>query len=227
MTGPSPSGAGAAPTKPRGPRLYVILDRTVAGGRDLVAILEAAIEGGAEMIQLREKTWPSGQVYPLAQRLRARCGAASVPFIVNDRVDLAVAVEADGVHLGQDDLPPEAARKLLGRAAIIGFSTHDLEQAFEASTLPINYLAIGPIFETGTKANPDPAVGIEGIRTVRSVVGDLTLVAIGGITAENAREVLAAGADSVAVISALVSDADAITRRTANLIRHLRNRTPD
>ena len=200
------SGVGAAPTKPRGPRLYVILDRTVAGGRDLDAILEAALDGGAEMIQLREKTWHSGQVYPLAQRLRARCRAAGVPFIVNDRVDLAVAVEADGVHLGQDDLPPAAARRLLRPGMILGLSTHSVEQARAAQRAGADYVAVGSMFPTTSK----PAFELVGpalAREVRPLVR-VPLVAIGGITPENAGEVIAAGADGVAVISAVCASPD-------------------
>ncbi len=126
-------------------------------------------------------------------------------MIINDRVDIALALGAPGVHLGQDDLPPEAARKLLGDEAIIGYSTHNVAQAIAAANLPIDYIAIGPIFETGTKKNPDPVVGLDGLRAVRDAIGDRALVAIGGITVENAPSVIEAGANSVAVISALLS----------------------
>src|SRR5438309_11275628 len=111
------------------PSLYVILDRTAARGRDLEEILDATIAGGCRLVQLREKEWPSGRLLPLAERLRGRCRAAGVTFIVNDRVDLAVAVEADGVHLGQDDLPPRVARPLLRPGMLLGVSTHSAEQA--------------------------------------------------------------------------------------------------
>src|SRR5919108_4218093 len=108
--------------RPFDPTLYVVLDRTAARGRDLDEVLSATIDGGCRMVQLREKTWESGRLLPLAERLRARCRDAAVPLIVNDRVDLALALEADGVHLGQDDLPPAAARRLLGPDAIVGVS---------------------------------------------------------------------------------------------------------
>ena len=137
-----------------------------------------------------------------------------VTLIINDRVDLALALQAGGVHLGQDDLPSDAARKLLGNDAIIGYSTHNVSQAIAAAALPIDYIAIGPIFETGTKANPDPVVGLDGLRAVRKAIGDIPLVAIGGITSVNAAAVIEAGADCVAVISALLCGGpDAISDR--------------
>jgi thiamine-phosphate pyrophosphorylase len=188
------------------PRLYVILDRTVTGGRDLEAILAAALEGGAEMIQLREKTWPSGTLFPLAERLRARCRAARVPFIVNDRVDLAVAVDADGVHLGQEDLPPAVARPLLKPGMLLGLSTHSVEQATSAQAAGADYVAIGSMFPTTTKPEFQ-LVGVALARRVRPMVR-APLIAIGGITPDNVGEVIAAGADGVAVISAVCAAPD-------------------
>ncbi|HEU4597475.1 MAG TPA: thiamine phosphate synthase, partial [Pyrinomonadaceae bacterium] len=138
-------------------------------------------------------------------------------LVVNDRVDIALAVGADGVHLGQDDLRPDAARALLGEEAIIGFSTHDLRQAAEAALMPVTYIAFGPIFATSSKENPERIVGLEGLRRAREAVGErVPLVAIGGITREQALSVLEAGADSVAVIGALVSgdEPSSITFRT-------------
>ena len=188
------------------PRLYVILDRAVAGDRDLDAILAAALEGGAEMIQLREKTWPSGTLFPLAQRLRARCRTARVPFIVNDRVDVALAVDADGVHLGQDDLPLAAARALLRPGMILGLSTHSAEQAKAAEVAGADYVAVGSMFPTTSKAGFE-LVGPALARQARAVVR-VPLIGIGGITPENAGEVIAAGADGVAVISAVCAAPD-------------------
>ena len=141
-----------------------------------------------------------------------------VKVIVNDRVDIALCAGADGVHLGQDDMPPHAARTLLGEKAVLGFSTHSVGQAVEAVRhLPIDYIAIGPIFATTTKENPDPVVGLEGLRQVRSAIGDFPLVAIGGITRRNATEVFAAGANSVAVISDLLGDPDMIATAVEEL----------
>jgi thiamine-phosphate pyrophosphorylase len=188
------------------PTLYVILDRTVAGGRDLVELLDAVIAGGARMVQLREKTWPSGQLLPLAERLRARCRQAGVTFIMNDRVDLAVAVQADGVHLGQDDLPPRHARPLLRPGMILGVSTHSVEQARRAQADGADYVAVGAMFPTQSK--PDfELVGPALVRAVRPEIR-VPLVGIGGITPANAGEVIRAGADGVSVISAVCAAAD-------------------
>jgi len=190
------------------PRLYVVLDRAASGGRDLEAVLAAALDGGAEMIQLREKTLPSGTIFALAERLRARCAAARVPFIVNDRVDLAVAVGADGVHLGQDDLPPAAARPLLRAGMRLGLSTHSEAQAAAAQAAGADYVAVGSMFPTATKPEFQ-LVGPALARRVRPLVR-VPLVGIGGITPENAGEVVAAGCDGVAVISAVCAAPDPV-----------------
>ena len=188
------------------PSLYVILDRAAAGWRDLVEILDATIAGGARMVQLREKTWPSGQLRPLAERLRARCRQSGVTFVMNDRVDLAVVLEADGVHLGQDDLPPHLARPLLRPGMILGVSTHSVEQARRAQADGADYVAVGAMFPTQTK--PDfELVGPALVRAVRSEIR-VPLVGIGGITPQNAGDVIRAGADGVAVISAVCGAAD-------------------
>lgn len=186
------------------PRIYPITDTKISGlpHAEQVAILGDA---GATFIQLREKSLPAFDFYQATKEALAIAKQRGVKLIVNDRVDIALAVGGAGVHLGQDDLPPEAARNLLGGEFIIGYSTHNVAQAAAAARLPVDYIAIGPIFGTVTKANPDPEVGLDGLRAVRQAVGDIPLVAIGGITAENAASVIEAGADSVAVISALLS----------------------
>jgi thiamine-phosphate pyrophosphorylase len=143
-----------------------------------------------------------------------------VQLIINDRIDIALIVGAAGVHLGQDDLSPEAARKLLGRQAIIGYSTHNVDQAISATKLPIDYLAIGPIFSTTTKSDTAPVLGLDGLRSVRRAIGEFPLVAIGGITLNNARAAIEAGADSVAVIRALLYGPD-ITQATKTLFKSL------
>ena len=150
--------------------------------------------------------------------------ARGVRLIINDRVDIALALRADGVHLGQDDLPPEAARQVLGSRAIIGFSTHNLEQAREAARLPVDYIAIGPLFPTSSKDNPDPVIGLEELSRVRRVTGTIPLVAIGGINHENARQAIAAGADAVAVISCLLAPPSRITDRTRELLNSLKHK---
>lgn len=201
------------------PTLYVILDRAAARGRPLEEILDATIVGGCRMVQLREKEWPSGRLLPLAARLRARCREASVTFIVNDRVDLALVLDADGVHLGQDDLPVRAARPLLRRGMILGVSTHSVAQARAARDDGADYVAVGSMFPTGTK--PDfELVGPGLIRTLRPEIG-VPLIGIGGITVENVREVIRAGAGGVAVISAVCGAPDPLlaTRRFLDAIR--------
>jgi thiamine-phosphate pyrophosphorylase len=141
----------------------------------------------------------------------------NVPVIINDRVDIALVTGAAGVHLGQDDMDPVAARRILGDGAIIGFSTHTVSQAKATSSLPVDYIAIGPVFPTRTKEDPDEAVGLAALSAVREVVGDLPLVAIGGIDRQNIASVLASGADAAAVISALISDPDKIGSRLQQL----------
>lgn len=184
------------------PQIYPITDTQISGlsHADQVALFA---ERGATVVQLREKRATALEFYEEARAAVAIAAARGVQLIINDRVDIALAVGAAGVHLGQDDLPPEAARRLLGDDAIIGYSTHSVPQAKKASRLPIDYLAIGPIFTTSTKENPDPVVGWDGLRAVKAAVGSLTLVAIGGIKPERTGEVLQAGADSVAMISGL------------------------
>ena len=201
------------------PSLYVILDRAASRGRDLEEILEETIAGGCRMIQLREKEWPTGTLLPLAERLRDRCRRSGVTFIVNDRVDLAVAVEADGVHLGQDDLPSRSARPLLRPGMLLGRSTHSVVQARQAQADGADYIAVGSMFPTQTK--PDfELVGPELLRAVRPETR-APLVGIGGITRENVARVIRAGADGVAVISAVCGAPDpaAATREFLATIR--------
>ncbi|HJV56838.1 MAG TPA: thiamine phosphate synthase [Methylomirabilota bacterium] len=192
--------------------LYAILDRSVARGRDLPGLLDAVLAGGCRLVQLREKTMPLGDLLPLARSLARRCREVGALFIVNDRADLALAAGADGLHVGQDDLPARQARGLLRSGMILGVSTHDPEQARRAVADGADYVAVGSIFPTTTKAGFQ-LVGPELIRRVRPEV-PVPLVGIGGITVENAPSVLGAGADAVAVISALCAapDPEAATR---------------
>lgn len=186
--------------------LYAILDRSTASGRELPGLLEAVLAGGCRLVQLREKAMAMAQLFPLAQQFARRCREVGALFIVNDRADLAVAAGADGLHVGQDDLPAGEARRLLPGNMILGVSTHDVAQARRAAADGADYVAVGSIFPTGTKAGFQ-LVGLDLIRRVRSEV-PVPLVGIGGITADNAPEVLAAGADGVAVISAICAAAD-------------------
>ena len=202
------------------PRVYPLTDVQLSGlsHAEQVQLLS---RGGATLIQLREKRLPPLEFYEQAKGAMAVADQSGVQLIINDRVDVALAVGAHGVHLGQDDLPPEAARALLGSEAIIGYSTHNVEQAIEATKLPIDYLAIGPIFSTATKNDTAPVLGLDGLRAVRRAIGKFPLVAIGGVTRANATDVFAAGADSVAVISALISDAESITQTTKSLFESI------
>ncbi len=189
------------------PRLYAIIDPSQSGGRAPFEIAAALLAAGVRLIQLRDKHAFSGELYESAKRLAEAVRHAGGTFIVNDRADIVPAADADGVHLGQQDLPVESARALLGAGRMIGASTHNLEQVREADCSTADYLAFGPIFPTASKENPDPVVGLEGLREARKITRK-PLVAIGGITLENARAVLAAGADSVALIRGLVGAPD-------------------
>ena len=185
------------------PKIYPITDTRLTG-LSHAAQVEKLIEGGATFIQLREKYAAPREFFEDAKLAVEIAHENFVKIIINDRTDIALALKADGVHLGQDDLPPEKARELLGENAIIGFSTHNLAQALEAVKLPVDYLAIGPVFATRTKENPDKIVGIEGVKFVCEAVENFPLVAIGGITAENFRQVFEAGTDSLAIIKSIL-----------------------
>jgi thiamine-phosphate pyrophosphorylase len=204
------------------PKLYPVTDRRLSGLSHAEQVARLC-EGGARLVQLREKHLPPREFYREASEAVRVARSFGARVIVNDRADVALAAGADGVHLGQDDMPPEAARALLGGRALVGFSTHNVGQASEASSMPVSYVALGPVFDTSSKEKPDPVVGLEGVRRVREAVGRFPLVAIGGITAESAPAVLAAGADSVAVIGALLAAADPaeITRRTRAFLARL------
>jgi len=204
------------------PRVYALTDVQLSG-LPHAEQLELLSRGGASFVQLREKQMSALEFYEQAKAAVAVAARGGVQLIINDRVDVALAAGAGGVHLGQDDLPPEAARKLLGPHAIVGFSTHNIDQALAAVKLPIDYLAVGPIFQTTTKTDTFPVLGLEGLRAVRAAIGEFPLVAIGGITHANAPEAIAAGADSVAVISALLSDPNRIAEMTRSLIQTLAN----
>lgn len=183
------------------PKLYAITDRDLSN-YDNVEIVRLMLAGGARLIQLRDKEATAREMFDAARKCLEMTRAVGGKLIVNDRVDVALTADVDGVHLGQGDLSVEEAREILGPGKIIGISTHNRAQFKTALETSADYIAIGPVFPTTSKENPDPVVGLELLREVRALT-DRPLVAIGGITHERAREVLAAGADSVAVISAL------------------------
>ncbi len=187
------------------PRIYPILDRACFPEVDqLFAAAEIFARNGCTILQYRNKAGNSREILSDARELRRRLGR-SVTLIMNDRADLALAADFDGVHVGQDDLSVEAVRKIIGPKLILGASTHNPEQLSLADKTSADYLAIGPVFETQSKANPDPVVGLEGVSRARQLTRK-PLVAIGGITLSTARQVIDAGADSLALISSLVPE---------------------
>ena len=204
------------------PRIYPITDTRLSGLSHAEQVTHL-IAGGATLIQLRDKHAAPREFYHQAADALNIARDHGVRLIVNDRVDIALALGADGVHLGQTDMPVEAARDLLGQAAIIGISAHNLAQAQLATRLPVDYIAFGPIFGTSTKANPDPTVGLGTLNEVRSIVGSFPLVAIGGIDFATARETLAAGADVLAIISALVAKPTQIQENLRRMLLLARN----
>ncbi|MCC7185510.1 MAG: thiamine phosphate synthase [Acidobacteria bacterium] len=203
------------------PRLYPILDIDLltARGLDPLDVCDVWLDGGIRLIQLRAKGLASGPMLALAEALLSRTRAAGGHLLINDRADIAAMCGADGVHVGQDDLSPGEVRRLIGATAIVGLSTHTDTQVADAVAQPVSYIAIGPVFGTRTKNTGYDAVGLAQVRRAADVAhaAGVPLVAIGGITADRAHEVLAAGADSVAVISDLVGTTLAATATRVSL----------
>lgn len=187
--------------------LYVVTDAGLSNGLDHVEVARRALRGGADVIQLRDKEMPARDLYQAALDIRELTRSKDATFIVNDRLDIAMAVEADGVHLGQSDLPIEAARLLVPPWFIIGVSATNLQEGLRAAEAGAHYIGLGPVFPTGSKSDAAPACGLATIAELRRRV-NTPIVAIGGINPENAAEVMAAGADGIAVISAVVSQPD-------------------
>jgi len=201
-------------------RLYVIIDAKSAGGRDPAYVAKEAVAGGADIIQLRDKESTADEIVKAGRAIRAAVSRNKALFIINDRPDIALEVDADGVHLGQHDLPVYAARKILGKDKIIGLSTHSLEEAVAAQDSGADYIGVGPVFSTPTK--PDyKAVGLELIKKVK-IVSRLPFVVIGGIDESNVNEVISAGASRVAVVRA-VCGAKNIKEAAAGLKDRLKN----
>jgi thiamine-phosphate pyrophosphorylase len=181
------------------PRLYVILDAALLTVPE-IECAEKLAAAGVRLLQYRNKQASARELFESSKRLSSLLIPQGVTFVVNDRADVAAAAEASGVHVGQEDLRPEAARSVIGAGKLLGVSTHNLDQFKDAAATSADYIAVGPVFSTSTKANPDPVVGIEFIRRMRPLTGK-PVVAIGGMTPERAVELIRAGADSVAVIS--------------------------
>ena len=199
--------------------LYLVTDRSLSKGRPTSEIVAGAVAGGVTCVQLREKQCGTREFVDEALALKPLLKDCNIPLIINDRLDVALAVEADGVHLGQDDMPITMARAIAGSSLIIGISAESTEDALRAEQEGADYIGISPVFATPTKTDTGPPLGLDGVRKIREVV-DIPLVGIGGINELNAAEVIAAGADGIAVVSAIVSadDPAAATRTLKSLV---------
>jgi len=188
-------------------RLYLVTDRGLARGRSIAWVAEAAVRGGVTAVQWREKSCPTSDFIELGRELKSLLAPLQVPLIVNDRVDIALEIGADGVHIGQHDMDPARARSLMGPGAIIGLSIETVEQARAAASLDVDYLGVGPVFATATKMDAASPLGLAGLVRIRAISRH-PIVAIGGIGLENARQAIDAGADGVAVVSAICAADD-------------------
>jgi len=207
--------------------LYLVTDRRLAGGRSMLQIVADAVDGGVTCVQLREKTCSTREFIEQALAIRRFLQPRHIPLIINDRLDVALAVEADGVHLGQSDMPLETARRIAGESMLIGISAECLEDALAAEKGGADYLGVSPIYDTPTKTDTAPALGLEGLQQIRRAVS-LPLVGIGGLNADNAADVIGHGADGVAVVSAIVAadDPRAAAARLRRVIENARKQTP-
>ncbi len=187
--------------------VYLVTDRGLSRGRSTLEILQGAVRGGVTCVQLREKNCPIRDFIEQANSIKAYLRAHDIPLIINDRLDVAQAVGADGVHLGQSDMPLNVAREILKDSMMIGISAESLGDAIEAEKGGADYIGVSPIYATPTKTDTAPPFGLEGLREIRNAVR-IPLVAIGGLTKDNAGEVIKHGADGVAVVSAIVSADD-------------------
>jgi thiamine-phosphate pyrophosphorylase len=187
--------------------LYVVTDEVVSGGRNHLECACGAVSGGADVVQLREKNRPAREILTIAEKIRAICAESGTLFIVNDRPDIALAAGAGGVHLGQDDLSVAAVRRMAPRPFVIGASVGDVEEAVSAERDGADYVVVSPVFATGSKADAGPELGIETVAAIRRAVR-IPVVGIGGVTSSNAADVIRAGADGCAVISAVLSQPD-------------------
>jgi thiamine-phosphate pyrophosphorylase len=187
--------------------LYLVTDRGLARGRSTLDIVQAAVTGGVTCVQLREKDCSTLEFIEQALAIKAILNARKVPLIINDRLDVALAVAADGVHLGQNDMPLETAKKIAGPSMLIGISAESVQDAVDAEKGGADYLGVSPIYATPTKTDTAPPLGLEGLREIRKRV-KIPLVGIGGLNESNAAEVIRNGADGVAVVSAIVAADD-------------------
>lgn len=187
--------------------LYLVAGSEALAGRDLVAVVAAAVSGGVTLVQLREKAMASDRMVERARALKAVLAPLGIPLIINDRLEVTLAAAADGLHLGQDDLAPAEARAALGPDKILGVSAGDAEEAAIADPALVDYVGVGPVYPTGSKADAGEAIGLTGLTAMRRLLS-LPMVAIGGIQADRAAEVMACGVEGVAVVSAICAAAD-------------------
>jgi len=205
--------------------LYLVTDESLSLGRDITDIVKQAVKGGVTMVQLREKELDTRQFINRALQLKKILSEYGIPLIINDRVDIALAVKADGVHIGQNDMPYDFVKKIVTDNMIIGLSVETLDQAIEAEKYDIDYLGVSPIFSTPTKTDLYKEWGVEGLRKVRSFTKH-KLVAIGGINSSNAAGVIQAGADGIAVVSAICSaeNPEAASKELKAIVEKMKNK---
>ena len=184
--------------------LYLVTDRDLSMGRSLEEIVEEAVKGGITMLQLREKNTSTADFYKIACSLKNLLKGHNIPLIINDRLDIAIASDADGLHIGQSDMPYSVVRKILGKDKIIGLSVETIEQARKANELDVDYIGLSPVFSTNTKTDINTPLELEGIREIASFTKHKT-VAIGGINTQNTGDIIKNGADGIAVVSAIIS----------------------
>lgn len=198
--------------------LYLVTDRSFLGNRSLKAAVSEAIEGGVTFIQIREKDISTRAFYKIAAEVKEVTDYYKIPLVINDRIDIAQAIDADGVHLGQSDMPIEIARMILGKNKIIGISVKDVKEAIEAEENGADYVGVGTVFYTGTKKDINKPIGLEGLREVCSSI-KIPKVAIGGINKDNLKDILSAGADGAAIVSAILGEVD--IKEASKLIKKL------
>ncbi|MBB4038002.1 thiamine-phosphate pyrophosphorylase [Dysgonomonas hofstadii] len=187
--------------------LYLVTDRSLSLGRTLSEVVEAAVKGGVTMVQLREKDCSGKEFYELAMLMKTLLKPYKVPLIINDRLDIALACDADGLHIGQDDIPYPIVRKLMGKDKIIGLSVENIEDTIEANNLDVDYIGISPVFSTLTKTDTASALGLDGVKEITRISKHPS-VGIGGINQSNAKDIIHAGADGISVVSAIMSAND-------------------
>ncbi len=199
--------------------LYLVTDRNLTNGRDLINVIKEAVTGGVSVVQLREKDCSSRDFYNIALEVKNFLKTLNIPLIINDRLDIALAVNAQGLHIGQSDIPYQVARRIMGKGAIIGLSVETIQDAIDAEKLDVDYLGISPVFSTNTKLDIAKPLGLEGIKKIKSLSSH-KLVGIGGINIDNVEKLFEAGVDGVAVVSAICSadSPEAASREFTNKI---------